>query len=624
MAGNSSIRRDVGAWALMFTGLGSMIGSGWLFGAWRAAQLAGPGAIWAWVIGAVIIMTIALTYTELGAMFPESGGMVRYGHYSHGSLVGFIAAWANWIAIVSVISVEAEASAQYMSSWKWEWAHDLYHQMPGGHGELSTTGLLIAAGLVIAYFLLNFWSVKLFARSNTIITIFKMIIPAATAGLLIASGFDANNFNVGANGGPHSTDFASVLTAVAIAGIVFSFNGFQSPVNLAGEARDPGKTIPFAVIVSIILATAIYVLLQIGYIGAVPAEMLAKAGWHGINFSSPFADLAILLGLQWLAFLLFADAVVSPSGTGMTYTATTARMIYGMERNGTLPKIFGRIHPKYGVPRPAMWLNLIVAFIFLFFFRGWGTLAAVISVATIISYLTGPVSVMTLRRVAPDLHRPLSIKGMPILACIAFVFATELLYWARWPLTGEIILLMVVALPVYFYFQSLDDDFFPPAQRLMLVTAGVAPTLVLLALALGFWLGPISVSALAMPFLIAAFVYAWVTFTVVIPTLRMRADQERMATFRHHLNGSWWLIVYLPVIALLSYLGSATFGGIDVIPYGWDLLVIGIAGVVFYFWGLKCGWRTPSVEAIQQEAHEHPDAILVPPDEEEAERMTGR
>src|SRR5690242_21890233 len=145
MTQERAIRRDVGPFALMLTGLGSSIGSGWLFGAWRAAQIAGPGAIWAWVIGAVIILFIALTYAELGAMFPESGGMVRYGHYSHGSLVGFIAAWANWIAIVSVIPVEAEASVQYMAGWKWQWAQDLYHAAPGGAGTLSTTGLAIAA-----------------------------------------------------------------------------------------------------------------------------------------------------------------------------------------------------------------------------------------------------------------------------------------------------------------------------------------------------------------------------------------------------------------------------------------------------------------------------------------------
>ncbi|WP_043927112.1 amino acid permease, partial [Xanthomonas citri] len=66
--------------------------------------------------------------------------------------------------------------------------------------------------------------------------------------------------------------------------IVFSFNGFQSPVNLAGEARNPGRSIPFAVLGSIALATVVYVILQVAYIGAVPPDLLAKAGWHGIDF----------------------------------------------------------------------------------------------------------------------------------------------------------------------------------------------------------------------------------------------------------------------------------------------------------------------------------------------------
>ena len=454
MSSASPIRREVGPFALMLTGLGSIIGSGWLFGAWRAAGLAGPGAVWAWVLGAAIIMTIALTYSELGAMFPESGGMVRYSHYSHGSLVGFIGAWANWISIVSVIPVEAEASVQYMASWPWKWAQDLYIHLPDGHGELTVAGLSIAAVLVIIYFLLNFWSVKLFAHSNSAITVFKLVVPAATGLALIASGFHTSNFTVGVSGDSHSIDFAAVLTAVATAGIVFSFNGFQSPVNLAGEARNPERSIPFAVLGSILIAAVVYVILQVAYLGAVPPEMLAKAGWHGIDFRSPFAELAIVVNLHWLAMLLYIDAFISPSGTGITYTASTARMIYGMERNGTLPKVFGRLHPLYGVPRPAMWLNLAVSFLFLFFFRGWGTLAAVISVATIISYMTGPVSAVVLRRTAEKMHRPLRLAGLPVIAALAFIFATELLYWAKWPLTGEIILLMAIALPVYLYYQA--------------------------------------------------------------------------------------------------------------------------------------------------------------------------
>ncbi|MDP9084685.1 MAG: APC family permease [Pseudomonadota bacterium] len=453
MSNESAIRRDVGAIALMFTGLGSIIGSGWLFGAWRAAQLAGPGAIYSWIIGAVIILFVAFTYAELGAMFPESGGAVRYAHYSHGSLVGFVAGWAAWIAIVSVIPVEAEASVQYMSSWPWPWAQQLYVHAANGQGELTAPGLSIAAVLVVIYFVLNFWSVKVFANTNSAITFFKLIVPAATAVALMCAGFHWENFHVGIHGGEHAGNAAAILTAVATSGIIFSYNGFQTPVNLAGEARNPGRSVPFAIFGSIALSTAVYVLLQVAFLGAVAPDHLHE-GWAALEYSSPFAQLAIALNLHWLAILLYADAFVSPSGTGTTYTATTARMIYAMERSGTAPPTLGRVHTRYGIPRPAMWFNLAVSFIFLLFFRGWGKLAAVISVATIITYLVVPISVIVLRRTAPNLYRPLRVPGLPVLAPTAFVLATLMLFWARWPRTGEIMLLLILPMPVYLYYQA--------------------------------------------------------------------------------------------------------------------------------------------------------------------------
>src|SRR5208282_4286242 len=114
-------------------------------------------------------------------------------------------------------------------------------------------------------------------------------------------------------------------------------------------------------------------------------------------------------------------------------------------------------HPRFGIPRPAMWFNLMVSFIFLFFFRGWGKLAAVISVATIITYLVVPISVMVLRRTAPNLHRPLRVPGLAVLSPMAFVLATLMLFWARWPHTGQIMLLLILPMPVYLYYQAKAD-----------------------------------------------------------------------------------------------------------------------------------------------------------------------
>ncbi|MGW1071356.1 APC family permease [Streptomyces sp. NPDC002537] len=477
---HSNYRRTLGPVALTAVGLGSIIGSGWLFGAQRAAAIAGPAAILAWVIGAVVALTIALTYSELGAMFPKAGGMVRYGQYSHGSLAGYLAAWANWIAIVSVIPGEATASVQYMSSWKWDWAKELYDGK-----ELTGSGVALASVLLLFYFFLNWFAITLFAKTNNAITVFKVVVPILTAGALMWAHFDTKNIE--SAGGFTPNGWSSVFTAVALSGIVWAFNGFQSPLNMAGEARNPGKSLPKAVISSILIALVIYIALQVAFLMAVPSDVLSTNGWDGLSkiYNSPLADLAVAWGLNWLAMLLYADAFISPSGTGMIYAATTSRMIHGVQENGHLPGVFGKVDPKTGVPRPALLLNLVVAFLFLAVFRGWGSLAEIVSVATVISYITGPVAVMSLRRIAPDLKRPVMLKAMPVIAPIAMIFGSLVLYWARWPLTGKVILIMAVGLPIWAWYELRK----PWAELKPHLKAGVWMVAYLLVMAFVSWAG---------------------------------------------------------------------------------------------------------------------------------------
>jgi amino acid transporter len=110
------LRRDIGRIALLYAGIGSIIGSGWLFGAFKAAAIAGPSAILSWAIGAIMIMLIGLTYAELGPMFPVSGGVARFPHYSFGSATSFVAGWITWLAAASVAPVEVEAALNYASN----------------------------------------------------------------------------------------------------------------------------------------------------------------------------------------------------------------------------------------------------------------------------------------------------------------------------------------------------------------------------------------------------------------------------------------------------------------------------------------------------------------------------
>ena len=513
------LRRDIGAIPLLFTGLSAMIGSGWLFGAQRAAALAGPAAILAWLLGGTVILVIAVVATELGTAFQISGGLTRYPQGTHGALVGFVASWANWLSIAGAIPLEAVASVEYLSSWNVSWAHSLVVA-----GTLTRAGLLVASALIVVYFLLNFWGVKLFARSNALITVFKLVVPTLTGVALIAASLRPSQAVGSGPGGFFPYGISGLLTAVSTSGIVLSFNGFQSPLNLAGEARDAHRTIPFAVIGSVVIGGIVYLLLQVAFLAAVSPSALAH-GWTTINLNSPFAELALALNLNWLAVVLYADAFVSPSGAGITDMATSSRMILGVELNGLAPKLLGRVDPVYGVPRPALWMNLFFAFVVLYGFRGWNALAAMISVATALSYLMIPISAMSLRRTSPGLHRPFRVRGMNVLGTAGFVLAGELLYWARWPLTAEIIGMMLVPLPVYLWYRR------GPARALL----------------------------------------------------------------RSDLRHATWLLIYLPAVVALSWLGSREFGGRGLIPYGWDMVVVALVATLFCVWGTRAGLPEPAI-----------------------------
>ena len=411
--------------------LNSLIGSGWLFGAGTAAKVAGPAAIISWIIGAVIIISIALTYVELGAMFPESGGMSRYAQYSHGSLLGFVAAWANWISLITLVPMEAVASVQYMSSWPWSWANWTHHFVSGGN--VTPMGMFVVFIFMVIFTLINFWSVKLMTRFTNLISVFKILLPTLTIVMLIISGFHAGNF------GHNVQTFIpygsrSIFEAAAVSGIIMSYDAFQTVINM-------------------LITAAIYIMLQVAFIGAISPASLAKSGWHGINFASPFADIAILLSLNWLAVLLYMDAFVSPFGTGVAFVATATRALAAMTHTGHLPKWLGRLERRYMIPRFAMVADLILATILVNVFRNWSLLATVITGSTLIAYLTGPVTVISLRKMAPDLKRPFAPNYMKWLAPFAFVVTGLAIYWTMWPTTVQVIFVIALGLPIYLYYE---------------------------------------------------------------------------------------------------------------------------------------------------------------------------
>ncbi|WP_152668851.1 APC family permease, partial [Geobacillus sp. ZGt-1] len=301
------------------------------------------------------------------------------------------------------------------------------------------------------FFILNYWSIKTFAKSNTIITIFKFFVPSITI-IVLLMHLKSANFSVD---GFAPFGMFGIESAISVGGVIFAYLGLTPIVSVASEAKNPQRTIPIALILSVVLSTIVYVLLQVSFLGSIPTNMLEN-GWSGIDkeFSLPFKDIATVLGLNWLVFLIVSDAIISPSGTGNIYMSTTPRVVYGWARSGTLFKVFTKVEPKSGIPRPAVWLSFILSVFWTLPFPSWESLISVVSAALVLSYAFAPISAAAFRRNAPDLPRPFYLKGMSILGPLSFIIASLIVYWSGWKTISWLLGSQIVMFIIYLFFKK--------------------------------------------------------------------------------------------------------------------------------------------------------------------------
>ncbi|MGE5159157.1 MAG: amino acid permease, partial [Gemmatimonas sp.] len=178
---SGNLRRDARIVGLLFASTTSMIGSGWLFGAFHASRIAGPLSVWSWVVGGAIIMLIALCFAELAALFPRSGALVHMSHASHGAGLGRIWGWMLFLAYVPVPPVEAEAIVTYANNYL------PYFIKPGSAGLLTETGFIVCALLLGVLGLLNLLAVRVLLNFNSTVTWWKVAVPILTVIVLIAA-----------------------------------------------------------------------------------------------------------------------------------------------------------------------------------------------------------------------------------------------------------------------------------------------------------------------------------------------------------------------------------------------------------------------------------------------------
>lgn len=416
---------------LLFLALGASIGSAWLFGSAYGAAAAGPASVVSWLIGGLFAFVIAVTWAEIGGLFPSTGAVVRIPQYVHGYFAGFYIGWAYYLSSVIVPPVEAVAIVTYASA---------YVPSLTSAGVLTGEGYIVSVLILLFTFALNSFGVKLFAKFNTGVTWWKLLIPTFTAIVALLYLYPPNFSSFG---GFAPRGIAPVFSAVGTAGIIFAYTGFRAAMDYSGEAKNPRRDVPRAMILSVAITIVLYTALEVAFVGGVRwgSSGLAPGDWAdlattGVYSSAPFFHLMSVLGIALLASVLLVDAVISPLGTVGVYVGSSARDLYALAEGGHIAKKMSEVNRKYGVPRMALLVSLAGGIIFIFAFPNWGELATFGTTATVFTYVAGATSLVVLRKHAPDLKRSFRVPMVRVVAPIAFVMASLIVYWTTWPYTG--------------------------------------------------------------------------------------------------------------------------------------------------------------------------------------------
>lgn len=442
------LKRDISTTNILVASAGGMIGSGWLFSPYISAQMAGSNALISWVIAAIFMLFIALPLCELGTMLPISGGMSNYPTFTHGREVGFLFAWTSWLSYVVMTPIEIQAILQYSSHF-----FPILTDNNTSTLTLSPYGYVTAAGIMLFVVVLNSYGIKFLAECNKYASIIKFALPSIAIFALLKQSPSLVNIHLTLS---TKENWVEIFTALSAGGIAFAFTGFQNGLILAGEVKNPQRNIPIAILGAVLIGFIIYFMLQFSFIAAIPQKYLSS-GWHGLTYpgdSGPMVGLTLLLGLSVVATLLMFDAAFSPFGTTFVYTAATSRILYGMALNDHLPKLFLKVN-RHNIPYITLYANLVVGCFAFLPFPGWQKLVAFLSSASILSYCIGPICLLAMRKLQPNMHRPFHLSLSVLLSHIAFYICNLMLYWCGFSMIWKLDIALLLGLSIYLIYHQI-------------------------------------------------------------------------------------------------------------------------------------------------------------------------
>ena len=428
------LARELTLYGLIMVAIGSCIGSGIFV---TPSQIAGliptPVLILAvWTAGGLITLNGALTFAELGSLFPQAGGIYVFLREAYGGWLGFLYGWAYLIIITSgSIAVLALAFSYYLSFF-----------IP-----FNEDGKIIVSIVAIIFLTtLNVLRAKFGEIFSMIFTGLKML------GILIivGAGFFLGSTDHSFKGLSLSGSFNSALSSfgVALTGVLFSYGGWQHASFLAGEAKNPSRNVPFAMITGAIVVILIYLLVNISYMLLLPVDT--------ITGSERVAAEAVRTVLPWGGLFVAGIIAISTFGTIGIYTLSAPRIYYAMAEDKLFFTSIAKVHPVFRTPVNAIITQSVWAIILLLF---WGTFEDLITYTVSVEWIfftLAAAGIFIFRKKMKNAERPYKTFGYPvtplIFICINIWFIINIT--VNKPLhMGIGLAFLALGLPFYIFFK---------------------------------------------------------------------------------------------------------------------------------------------------------------------------
>lgn len=386
-----TLRRDLGLLDAVGIGFGAIVGAGIFVVTGLAAGVAGPAFLVGLGLAGIAATANALSSAQLAARYPQSGGTYEYGYRLLHPWAGFAAGWLFLASKISAAGTVALGLAGYLAGL-----------VPG------LPPRVVAVGAVVVFTALNYFGIRRSSRAN-------LAIVALSLGSLVlfvvlgAREFDAANLSPFAPRG-----WRGVLEAAAL--LFFAYTGYARIATLGEEVREPRRTIPRAVVITIVGAILLYGAVALVAVGVVGAEALAGS-------PAPLLVAGEATGVGWLPAAIAAGGLAAMLGVILSQLLGLSRVLFAMARRGDLPRGLGRVHPRYGVPGRAVLLVGGVAAIV----TATGSLARVAAAAAFTILVYYAIANLAALRMAPeDKLYPNAVPVVGLVSCIALAASLDL------------------------------------------------------------------------------------------------------------------------------------------------------------------------------------------------------